>query len=401
MMLAPLGVCLHFRGSGQHIVSVLAALLICAARSADFGGSTEDHALQLRNDRDSNSHMKSRAQEDRDLLKKQWRLEPWSNVIQLNKCPAYFRMIHGSLCYRHLKHEALVPTLFIMGCTKCGSTSLHQLVVKTFDFVKDSGDGFKETHFFCGNQWRVGCDYYLDFPGWRDAASSACAWSSKERDFVGVDGTPNYLSFAKDAPRLMRHMYGEEFKKLLRFVAILRNPTARLLSDFNHFQPTTNFTSWALGGLQTLRQGDAAAICQTDIAQIHNTKTSIPSICAGLYVLALHRWKRQFLSSQFLLIPFSTFVKDPRPALLAIAKHMGRLTGDMRKVISDVRAPPHKNRAAYHSKQDGPSPSVLSDSVREELDAFFRPFTLELVTHVQKERIKVAGAGASAVQDVY
>ena len=123
----------------------------------------------------------------------------------------------GNVCI----NGALVPRLFILGCQKCGSTSLYFDLTNVFrNVAKYSPGGVvttvnaatkkspeyshgKELHFFGTNRYVLGCQQYLGL-------MPACPPTDYASPAVVIDATPNYL-FSNTAP---------EEVKVLRIVSL-------------------------------------------------------------------------------------------------------------------------------------------------------------------------------------
>ena len=82
--------------------------------------------------------------------------------------------------------------------------------------------------------------------------------SRNHQQVLGFDATPNYL-LSKTGAEVMQNMYGQ-YSKSLKFLVILRDPTDRLLSYFNHFQPELNFEHWVTTALDAIDKD--ASICE-------------------------------------------------------------------------------------------------------------------------------------------
>lgn len=119
------------------------------------------------------------------------------------------------------------PSIFIVGCQKCGTTSLLAQMEKTLSWqgvrvqtghaYRDEPPFFeKEKHFFSTDRiYAKGRRFYLNhFP--------PC---SRQHAAI-VDATPNYLNVPQ-APRRLKEMYGAAADNLT-FVLILRDPVRAL-----------------------------------------------------------------------------------------------------------------------------------------------------------------------------
>jgi hypothetical protein len=261
--------------------------------------------------------------------------------------------------------------------------------VNSLPFVKSSG--LKENFFFCDKDLlEQGCEFYIEQGQWRN--NPVCGPRSKgniHNKVVGLDSTPNYLSFCPLAPARLAKFFSNTHKKLIRFVVILRHPTARLLSAYNHFHPKQPFEEWAREGLKQLRETNMR--CE-DLKSFDATKSATGPICGGVYVNALRLWGAEFLPSQFLLVPFSSFVTDPRPTLKAVIAQLayaGKPEDHVLSTIDKIVHTEQKNGGHKHGKK-----VKMSMSIKKELDSYYKPHTEDLKVYVERHllhRIRAVG----------
>lgn len=132
-----------------------------------------------------------------------------------------------------------LPGLFIIGAQKCGTSTLHACL-SSHDQIRPAQDPstgriVKEVNFF-GNRWDEGVQWYLSHFGHTDG--------------VGLDATPNYLCDV--------HAHSRMFETVpnAKLVISLRDPVARLYSQFNHYTQkveTTRSWDWEYPG-ESLRK---------------------------------------------------------------------------------------------------------------------------------------------------
>lgn len=109
--------------------------------------------------------------------------------------------------------------VFIAGAQKCGTSTLFNWLrghPSLCTAVKREYQGsVKELHFFAGNNWRRGFDWY--------------AAQYLQPELRCIDATPLYLSSSKAPPRIARVFPGA------KIIVTLRDPVARAMSQFNHY----------------------------------------------------------------------------------------------------------------------------------------------------------------------
>jgi hypothetical protein len=138
-------------------------------------------------------------------------------------------------------HNVLLPRMFILGCQKCGTTSLYFDMTLGFPEETTGGHGWvtipnkravvsqyadgKELHFFSLDEhYARGCSQYLDL-------MPPCPVQTHIPNIV-IDATPNYL-FTSTTPERVKSFYGAFSSKLI-FVIMLRDPANRFQSYYKH-----------------------------------------------------------------------------------------------------------------------------------------------------------------------
>lgn len=115
----------------------------------------------------------------------------------------------------------VAPDIFLLGAGKCGSTSLHDLIVKHAEICPSK---VKEFHFFSES------DFSTKRVNWYEEQflnRTNCAVGARS-----IDGTPRYIR-SEQAPKRMKEFYGTELAKK-KFVVVLREPVSREFSWYRH-----------------------------------------------------------------------------------------------------------------------------------------------------------------------
>jgi hypothetical protein len=189
--------------------------------------------------------------------------------------------------------------------------------------------GVKEPKFFLDHKfWSQGCGYYL----WQN---QRCHTRKKLTGKVpsdlrafgptvlGMDATPLFGNVG--SARRIASLYGAR-SSLLRFVIMLRNPVDRVHSWFGHFHAFDKYKDNGYVSTNILNYNDFLVDGLHGLGNSSCTNSTVSAkhdaICKSIYVQLLKEWVQHFEPSQFLLLSFSDFVRDPQPALLAIADHL-------------------------------------------------------------------------------
>lgn len=222
------------------------------------------------------------------------------------------------------------PSTWVIGCQKCGSTSLSALLHEThvacyanLTGVNEGKDTYfrKETHFWDGvksghvKDWR----YFVELYPKR--------WTVECESFM--EATPGYLANVEVAPLLFRTM-PTVVRTMSKMVVVLREPLARDLSAYNH--QILYSADWShvclaneAGSFENMiectldvyrkkvRRDDVASEDPDRIlrgfADFRKDLTD-RSLWGSLYVNHLREWVRYFDRSQFFVVSFEQLFVD-------------------------------------------------------------------------------------------
>ena len=135
-----------------------------------------------------------------------------------------------------------------------------------------------------------------------------------------MDATQAY-SKVKSVAQRMHGFYGELGPKVA-FVFMLRDPVARLHSNYFHR------LKCCLGDT-TFEQWVEIQIREVQVCLETNSSASLWPYCgeeglfAGFYGLQLQHWTKYFCPSQFMLVSFNGFVRDPAFTMARIFARVG------------------------------------------------------------------------------
>jgi len=199
---------------------------------------------------------------------------------------------------------------------KCGTSSLFDALVRHdsrsfyggFCFRGqrcDAGNGLKEKHFY-DRHWDAGCGAY--------AGLYARAAPEDAPGAIGVDATPAYLRDAR-APARAAACYGPRGLAAATFVAVLRDPVARLFSDF-----ALRRRGWA-GWKDDGRPFDArvAAWLADDGAAAARAAFDENLLVAGHYADQLARWRAALPRGGLVVAPSAAVFADADAVVAGLA----------------------------------------------------------------------------------
>ena len=223
--------------------------------------------------------------------------------------------------------KRMLPTLFVIGSMKTGTTSLWaQLVDNTQGHVlsgslTDKGDVSRKEKDFFGDptMWRRGHSWYARI--WPTCPATSAAQ-------IGVDATPAYHVW-HDAPHNMATFYGAPSLAHVRLVWMLRDPIAKFWSYFWDLKAyggewdRVAFASWTEPKLartrECLKLNPASPLWPPSLPPPF--QNCAPHLDHGLYEPQLRRWLQFFRPSQMLLVSFAGYVRRPAAVVKDVLLH--------------------------------------------------------------------------------
>jgi len=236
------------------------------------------------------------------------------------------------------------PTLLILGGQKCGSTSLFYDTIDAFPaLIKASphrDDPLfyrKEVHFFDKpERYAQGAELYGSY--WPHCDEL------RRQGRIPVDGTPDYFlsGFATEEHvgshpwELAHEFFNTEISpatdgaKGLVFVVILRDPSARYISGYNHFcvrklqeYNTSSSVCNAPSVLLSANKSVNDPLCSFSAEAKSMGKCASDLLKDGVYWVPLAGWIERFQDARFIFTTFSHYTKDPTTVLAEIRAALG------------------------------------------------------------------------------
>ncbi|MBR8827301.1 MAG: tetratricopeptide repeat protein [Gomphosphaeria aponina SAG 52.96 = DSM 107014] len=239
------------------------------------------------------------------------------------------------------------PDFVIIGCARCGTTSLHNYLGQHPDVLLPHK---KEIKFF-DEQYNLGKEWYLahfpsitDSPGW-----------------VSGEASPSYFEYTYVAPRMLT-LFPQ-----IKLIVLLRNPVERAVSWYYHQKERGKRN-------QTLEESIEWEIKQlerfSEPALFNKRRRSEPNNLLGsMYIYKLDQWMRIFPREQFLILQSEQLYSNPEQVMeqvyefLGIAKYKGR------------------EYPAYNGRKYSP----ISKELRNRLTEYLRPHNQKLEKYLGME----------------
>lgn len=211
----------------------------------------------------------------------------------------------------------VLPDFIIIGSAKCGTTSLYNYMIQHPDIYQASR---KEIHYF--DLHRTGW-YRSNFP----TVFLKNRTKKNNRPFVTGEATPNYLFFPNVPKKVL-----EECPNT-KFIVLLRNPTDRAYSHFQH-QSRKKLVASREGERENLSFDEAVKAeekrlegewekISKDKAYSTEKFRNRSYLSRGIYVDQLERWMKYFPKEQFLIIKTEEFKEDSQGILNRIFNFVG------------------------------------------------------------------------------
>lgn len=232
---------------------------------------------------------------------------------------SYYGIVNNKLNYILSKSKSLINqatafnaknkvNLFIIGEQKCGTSSLHKLLINTQQVL---GISNKECQYFNTEKFENDTKY-------RNYHKMFEHSNLKHYDYL-LDSTPDYL-FSQTA---LENLYA--YNPNAKIIICLRNPVKRFISAYNFYfsnildnLETTNehFFKYATFGREIykyLKQNSYLSI----EAFLHDELNNVSPICAlerGNYCVHISRWMKKFDEKNFCVLFFENFLNADKIA---------------------------------------------------------------------------------------
>lgn len=336
------------------------------------------------------------------------------------------------LCYETTNH--LAPTVFVIGCQKCGTTSLWEMATNHI-YGLTTGT-YKEHHFFHVGDKRYTTggmkDYAADFPTCDDFGAPTLMHDTMKGDnhtgnILGADFDPQ-MAYS-DVPGQIYDTYVDAFHswtvKKLRFVSILRDPVNRTLSYFKHALSEgwldvegcddccsgwwkEDSCSGCTGGYdetcctERLSYTERMATCNTTFdhwvdSQLDRAKSCLAKgttlwpdcgeegLFGGLYVYQIENFLKKFDTSQFMVIPMKHYLNNAPGSVADMATFIG----------GEFDGETFEAKESNTASEQGRSYSPMSAETEAKLVEFFEPYNNLLYWTLKSLDIRVAGGSTS------
>jgi hypothetical protein len=193
--------------------------------------------------------------------------------------------------------EDCMPSFFVVGAQKAGTTTLHDLLHIEPAIKLPS---IKETHFFSDDKrYAKGLDWYLQ-------------WFRCDKGIVRGEVCPEYMFF-KETPARMREVVSNP-----RFVFIFREPIDRA---YSHYRMTKRRSYEDLGFAQALEAEEN----RLNGPDRFFAMTHYSYMTRGRYAEQVDRFQRAFPNSPCLFLTFDEFIgpETKKMAYVRICKFIG------------------------------------------------------------------------------
>jgi len=235
------------------------------------------------------------------------------------------------------------PDFLIIGTMKGGTTTLYETLRRHPEVASAET---KEIHFF-DDHWGEGTPWYRRH---FQSVFRRAAGRRRGRSFVTGEATPRYLFSPKVPARVAETLPGA------RFVALLRDPTRRAYSHYQHNRRHDREPRPFAEAVDTEIAGHAAGQARVK-----------PSYLArGLYAEQLERWWSHFPRERFLIRTSEEFFADGPAVLGDVCAHLDLAPFDW--------AGSGEADRAYNRHPYSPADAATLDRLRD----WFRPHVARL-----------------------
>ena len=199
------------------------------------------------------------------------------------------------------------PSFIIIGCQKCGTTSLYQYlnvhpqILPTFQ---------KEVRFFSWSfrEGQAGRDWYLaHFPPLPDG-----------QKFLTGEASPEYIYYPGSEKRIF-----ESFPQI-KLILMLRNPVQRSISDYYHHQSIrAEFRSLEQALEPQIKILKEVAANELEINDEMLDQMQPNYLLNSVYIYFIEKWMNWFPREQFLVLTTEDLDKTPEKTMKEVYDFLG------------------------------------------------------------------------------
>ena len=198
------------------------------------------------------------------------------------------------------------PRFLIIGCQKCGTTSLYNYLIQHPQVIPASK---KEIHYFDSNYHRGATWYKKHFP----------VDAPKKNPPITGEATPYYILHPHVPARVKAALPD------VKLILMLRDPVERAFSHYKHhvkfdIEPLT-FEAAIEAEAERLN-GEWNKMLQDENYASYNLQM-YSYLARGVYVTQLERWWAHFPKEQLLLLQSEDFFANPENAYLETLDFLG------------------------------------------------------------------------------
>ena len=322
----------------------------------------------------------------------------------------------SQICVASESSQNLAPSVFVLGCSKCATTSLYQDMTTHMPQI-DAGTHLgsnessvmeKDKHFFDEE------DVYSQGWSWYTSRYSNCS-TDEDDGTVGADFTETYLESGAMTARKMKADYaqvapshGEEAYLKLKFVVMLRDPVDRLFSYYQSAKAdntldiegcdlstkceedlssctTLTFDSWAYD------QVERASACEkADSSADLWPSCGDTGLFGGLYSQQIEEYLTFFNASQIAVVPMEAYTSDAPQLLDNLASWLG---------LDFVRNGMTEAADLSTSEVTSAGSDEMASSTRNMLGSFYEPYVKDLYDDIS--RTDITFIDIISLQDIF
>ncbi len=258
-----------------------------------------------------------------------------------------FKQTFAHLAAKKQQHWNLkplkVPNFIIIGSQRCGTTSLYTYLAQHPQILTPIK---KEMDFFSWHFHR-GIDWYLaHFPPIPEG-----------EQFLTGEASPSYFDF-REAPQRLYSAFPE-----VKLIVLLRNPVDRAISQFYRLADL----NWEVRSLDRAISDEVARLAQNPAYIIGEEPGNY--LARGRYIEFMKNWLAFFPKEQLLVLKSEDF-------------YAGAAT-TVKQVLEFLDLPEYQ-LSEYQNANPG-SYQPVSDSVRDWLSDYFRPYNQQLEEYLGRK----------------
>lgn len=238
----------------------------------------------------------------------------------------------------HAENNPRLPDILLIGAQKAGSTSLanwlfHCGICSPRVFDDEPKFYRKEVHYFDDDgRYEQGTSFYAQRFAHCGPSTSSTGTSTGSSEHLAMDATPATMLYADRVRRTYEEWDGGSMVDRVKILVVLREPSARELSWYNHVtykcrsgvdDSGRNYTHSHCYNYGRSISSYSEYVNQVTLKSLDVATTKRSDLCRGYYAYLLKEWIQQFDRRQILILGYDEMVQNDEALAQRVQSFLG------------------------------------------------------------------------------